>query len=472
MMADADIQQYYWNNPIGVIDQNQWDVQHPEVQLQMAARTVYTPLIDWTDEPQRLGVMGTTVTELIEPDVNFDDIPFAATGIDAMGVDSRSRSYTVKRYAGAVNLNRKSNVFQQWQLPGGGRDWTPVLRGVLGQDVVMKHEFLARNIFLRSPKDRWTFAGGGSDFSDLTSSDTFDLDIVPDWNFRLGNTGSPVIPGDLASAKVAVIPPGVTYDIRKSLASAATNEAQMFRDAQLYAGRALNYELGMYSNVRFQEAPNNRFGINPAVLYNCGPITKQYGVTQRINAGDGAPDPETTKVDEVWSVGQKNVTHYLQLENFGDDEFDVNDIVTVHTRTTADFGVTGGVSPLDGTAVQRRIVAVDYSTNRISFDRPIMMKYDVPFVGTSQSGSTGTFYAYVTKARHVGMVLVMGARGGVLGAVAEPLAFYEPDPIDQFKLIWRFSYDMTLGHNVWEPNMFEVHFCAVSIPKPGGITGP
>ena len=40
-----------------------------------------------------------------------------------------------------------SNVFQQWQF-GGGRDWRPVLRGVLGNDVIGKHELLARNIFL------------------------------------------------------------------------------------------------------------------------------------------------------------------------------------------------------------------------------------------------------------------------------------------------------------------------------------
>ncbi len=41
-----------------------------------------------------------------------------------------------------------------------------------------------------------------------------------------------------------------------------------------------------------------------------------------------------------------------------------------------------------------------------------------------------------------------------------------------FESVWRFTYDMILGHNIWEPNYFEVHFCAVSLPKPGGIIAP
>lgn len=465
---------YYWNNPVSVIDQNQWTVQHPEVALLFRSRAVYTPMIDWTNEPQQTGALTNVTTELLEPDTNADEIPLTATAIDAMGVDSRSRAYTTNRYAGAVQLNEMSNVFQQWQF-GGGRDWRPVLRGVLGQDVINKHELLARNVFLRSPKARWTYAGSATSIGNLGSSDKFSLDKVIDWNFRLGNTGSPVIPGDAASAKVAIIPPGVNYDIRKSLASASTNEAQMFRDARLYAGQALNFEIGEFSGVRFLENPSNRFGINNAVLYNCGEISKQYGVTMRVNAGDGAPDPTTTTVDGVWQVGQKNVTHYIQLENFSGGDFSVNDIVTIHTKRTDAYGQTNGVDPLDGTAIQRRVVEVDATNNRLTFDRPIMANYHVPITtadGSVTVGTPGTFYAFVTKARNIAMILVLGSRGGVLGATARPLRFYEPKPIDQFESVWRFSYDMVLGHNVWEPNYFELHFCAVSLPKPGGVIAP
>jgi hypothetical protein len=464
-------EQYYDLNPIAVIDQDQWDFRYPEVALLFRNSAVYTPLIDWTNDPAKLGVMGTIVTELIEGDTNADEIPFDAMYIDAQGVDSRSRTYSVKRYGGKVQLKKYENLFTQWQK-AGGRDWRPLLRGLLGQDVLRKHEILARNIFLRSPKDRWTYGGNATSIGTIDSSDIFNLASVLDWNFRLGNTGSPVIPGDAASAKVAIVPPGIEYDIRKGLAAASGNEAAMWRDARLYAGQTLNYELGEYSGVRFIKAPNDKFGINPAVLYNTGAITKQYGVSERINAGDGSPDPETTKVDETWSVGQKNVTHYIQLEDFAQNDFALNDIVTIHTRRTSAYGVTNGVDPLDGTAIHRRVVAVDYTNNRLSFDRPVMWSYQVPMVATPVSGAAGTYYAFVTKAKAIGMVLVMGSRGGVLGATADPLKFYEPKPIDDFDSVWRFSYDMVLGHNVWEPNYFELHFCAVSQPKPGGIVAP
>ncbi len=468
----SQLEQYYDLNPIAVIDQNRWDYRYPEVALQFRNSAVYTPLVDWTSDLQKLGVMGTIVTELIEGDTNADEIPMNAMYIDAMSVDSRSRTYSVKRYGGKVQLHKHSNIFQQWQF-SGGRDWRPLLRGILGNDVIRKHEILARNIYLRSPASRWTYAGGRTSFATLTGSDKFALEVVLDWNFRLGNTGSPVIPGDTATAKVAIIPPGVSYDIRKSLASATNNEASMFRDARLYSGQALRYEIGEFSNVRFVEAPNDKFGINPAVLYNAGVISKQYGISERISMGDGAPDPETTKVDDVWSVGQKNVTHHVQLEDFGASDFAVNDIVTIHTRRTDAYGVTNGVDPVDGTSIHRRVVAVDATNNRLAFDRPVLSNYHVPMTGKSETGGVdGTFYAWVTRGRPIGMCLVLGSRGGVLGATAQPLQFYEPVAVDDFQSVWRFSYDTILGHNIWEPNYFELHFCAVSLPKPGGIIAP
>jgi hypothetical protein len=166
---------------------------------------------------------------------------------------------------------------------------------------------------MRGPKDRWTYGGNATSLGSIGSDDKFALETVIDWNFRLGQTGSPVIPGEAASAKVCIIPPGVTHTFRKSLASASSNEASMFRDASIYAGARLNYEIGTFSGVRFVEAPSDRFGINPAVLYNVGTITAQHAVVEPIKATDGAPDPETTKVDDVWFVGQKQAKHYIQL---------------------------------------------------------------------------------------------------------------------------------------------------------------
>jgi hypothetical protein len=35
--------------------------------------------------------------------------------------------------------------------------------------------------------------------------------------------------------------------------------------------------------------------------------------------------------------------------------------------------------------------------------------------------------------------------------------------------VYRFVWDIIAGFNPWEPQLFEVHFSAVSIPKPGGV---
>lgn len=469
----STFEQFYDINPVAVIDQNKWDDRIPEVALQFRTYpTLYTPLIDWDDTSSRTGASTTIFTELMEGDVDVDSIPLTANYINSpIGVDSRARTMATSRYGDKIQLHESSNIFQQWRM-SGGRDWRPLLRGLLGQSVVRKMELLARNAFLSGPKAFWTYSGTATNWASIATTDTFQLEIVNQWNLRMGNTGSPVIPGDMASAKVAIMPPGVVYDFMGSLTSTAVNESTMWRDAQLYAGREIRYELGSYKGVRFIQHPNDKFGINNSILYNCGTISKQYGVTVPIHMGDGAPDPDTTKVDDVWMVGQKAVTHSITLENWTAGDYALNDIVTIHTSTTSAYGVTGGVNPLSGKTIQRRIVALDAGANTLSFDRPIMSNYEAAFAGTSQSGSSGTFYAYVTKARHIGMILTLGSRGGILGEVARPIKFYEPKPIDDFESVWRYVWDMVAGYNIWEPNLFEVHFTAVTLPKVGGVIAP
>lgn len=472
----ATFEQYYDLNPVAVIDQNQWEVRTPEVAMQFRQQpVVFTPLIDWIDETRQTGAATTIATEILDGDVDFDEIPFTANYIDATGVDSRERKYSVTRYGDKVQLHKSSNIFQQWKM-SGGRDWRPLLRGVLGRNIVRKFEILARNSFLKGPKSFWTYADGGgspTNFAGITAADVLQIDVTNEWNLRLGNTGSPVIPGDAASAKLALLPPGSIYDFFAGLAAATTNEAQMWRDSKLYSGQALRYELGEHKNIRFLQTPNDRFGENMSVLYNAGAISKQYGVTAPISAGDGAPDPETTAVDDVWYVGQKDATHYIQLEDFAQNDYSVGDMVTIHVSRSADYGVTGGVDPVAPKTIQRRVVEADYTNNRLAFDRPIMFNYKSPFVAASITGaSSTTLYAFVTSARHIGMVLVLGSRGGILGSVAKPIEFYEPKPIDDFESVWRYVWDSHVGYNIWEPNLFEVHFCAVTLPKAGGLITP
>lgn len=455
---------YYNINPVAVVDQNLWDDKIPQVIAQFQrGPSMYTPLVDWTNRSQQTGAAVSQYSEILEGDVDFDEIALTAMYIpEPMGVDSRQRELRVARYGDKVQLAESSNIHQMFIL-SGQRDWRPLLRGVLGNNVRRKIELISRNVFLKGPKEFWTYSNGATDFSDMDDAHTFNIETVNAWNLRLGNTGTPVIPGESAAAKVAIVPPGVIYDFQSSLATSSQNEAQMWRDAVLYQNK-LNYEIGSYKSIRFVEHPNDTYGQNNSVLYNAGAIDYQATIKAAITAGDGAPDPETTKVDDVWAVGQKAVTHYIQLNTGDAANFAVNDMVTIHTLRTNAYGVTNGVDFLSGKTIVRRVVAVDTGDDRLSFDRPVMKNY------STDLGST--VFGYVTKGQHIAMILVLGSRGGVMGNVNRPLRFYEPVPIDDFKSVYRYVWDIVAGWNIWEPNLFEVHFATVSLPKPGGVITP
>lgn len=435
MGAAEDFFTYYSRNPVGVIDRNTWLDRETEVNLAFNTQpVVYTPLIQWTNRSEQTNAQFSEFTDILEGDVNNDEIPMTAQYIpEPFGVDSRSRRITVNRYGDKIMLNEFSNVFQQWKLgPGGGRDWRPLLRGLLGQNVVKKMEILSRNAYLLGPQEFHSFAGSATSVGTITGTDTFSINTVNAWNLRLGYTGTPVIPGDTAAAKVCIVPPGAVYDFQQSIATATNNEASMWRDSSLYSGMKLRYEIGEYKNIRFVQAPTDRYGINPAVLYNMGAIEVQAKVSYPITAGDGSPDPEAETVDGVWFVGQKSVNHYLQLALDTDmSPFAVNEVVSIHAVRTNKWGVTNGVDPLSGRTIVRRIVKIDVANCRLSFDRPIMQNYTVDL----DAGGSAT-YAYVTKGRHISFNLVMGSAGGVMGNINRQLKFYEPRPVDDFDNSW------------------------------------
>jgi len=460
----ADLFDYYNMNPVAVIDQNKWDDKVPEVVMNFQqGPTIFSPLVDWTDRSAVTGAQTSEFFDLLEGDVDNDEISFTSNYIEQPnGLDSRSRKITVKRYGDKVQVHKSSSYFSQWKM-SGGRDWRPLLRAVLGNNVRRKMEILSRNAFLAGPKTFWTYANGKTSFAELGPGDTFNLEMVNAWNLRIGATGSPVIPGDAQNAKLVIVPPGAYYDFQQSLYSATGNEAALWRDAQMYQN-PLKYEVGLYKNVRFQVNPSDNYGTNSSILYNAGKIKKQVNVTAAITAGDGAPDPATVAVDDVWYVGQKDVVHYIQCSDFADSEFEVGDIVSIHTLKTSAYGVADGVNFLSGKTIVRRVVAVDHTNNRLSFDRPIMKDYKVAI--------TSGVYAYVTKAMHIGFNLVLGSRGAIMGSVNKPVEFYEPKPVDDFESVYRFVWDANLGWNIWEPNLFEAHFTAVSLPKAGGIITP
>ena len=470
----SDFFDYYNNNPIGVIDQNVWTDRDAAVAMQfVTGPTIYTPLIQWTDRSAQTGAQYSQFTELLEGEADTEELTMTQQYIpEPLGVDSRMRQLTVARYGDKVQLHESDNIFQMWQM-SGGRDWRPLLRGILGSNVRRKIEKLSRNAFLRGPKTYWTYGGDASSIGALDGGDKFEIGIVNEWNLRIGQTGNPIIPGDTANAKLAIVPPGAIYDFQKSLSAAGSNETALWRDASLYSGKGpLPYELGTYKNIRFMQAPNDKYGQSDAVLYNAGAVDTQICVMDPITMGDGAPDPETDKVDETWYVGQKGAAHFVHCHGYSTAGFDVGDIVAIHTNRSTAYGDADGVDFLHGKTIQRRIVSKTADT--LTFDRPILFNYKtkIPTFTPKAGGSEANAYAIVTKATHIGFVLVMGAQGGILGNVNRPLRFYEPKPIDDFESVWRYVWDIIAGYNIWDPLLFECHFVAVTLPMAGGIISP
>ena len=317
MTDSTDFFNYYSRNPVGVIDRNNWLDRDAEVNLAFNTMpVVYTPLVQWTNRSEVTGAQTSEFFDLLEGDVNNDEIAMNAQYIpEPFGVDGRSRRLTTARYGDKVQFVETSNIFQMWKLgKGGQRDWRPVLRGLLGQNVIKKMEILSRNAYLNGPSDWHTFAGDATSIGTIGDNDRFGIEAANQWNLRLGQTGTPVVPGDVAAAKLCIVAPGAVYDFQESLKTANSSDANMWKTSIEYSGMHLRYEIGAYKNIRYVQAPSDRYGINPAVLYNCGAIVHQTKVTAPINMGAGSPNPDDEVVDGVWRVGQSNVTHYIQLD--------------------------------------------------------------------------------------------------------------------------------------------------------------
>jgi hypothetical protein len=193
------------------------------------------------------------------------------------------------------------------------------------------------------------------------------------------------------------------------------------------------------------------------VLWNCGALIAQAPISAAIHAGDGAPVPSTTKVDNTYRVGQTSagIVNYIQLGTFGTGaitDIHVNDIVTVHLTRSSAYGVTNGVNYAEGTLSNRRVVAVDTGNARITLDTPIMID-----MATDLGAGV---YGYVTKGRNIHASIFVGGPQAIVSGVALPPRFHAPPPVDDFEMVQRFSWDGYLGYQVYAPEVFEVVFSA------------
>jgi hypothetical protein len=114
--------------------------------------------------------------------------------------------------------------------------------------------------------------------------------------------------------------------------------------------------------------------------------------------------------------------------------------------------VTGGVNFNEGKLTNRRVVQVDSSNGRLVLDTPFLVDFDTDM-------GSGVF-GYVTLGRNIHSSIFIGGEQAIVAGVAQQPLFYELDPIDDFKAIFRFSFDQYIGYQPYRPEVMEVVFTA------------
>lgn len=323
-----------------------------------------------------------------------------------------------------------------------------IVRGALGQAEVDMNDLLARNALIQGALTTGytLYAGGGSNFGAIGLGDKYDPYIGADIWLGMANRGvegalSPS--GDANGTIVCFTSPGVIYDIQQ--------DTDWLSVQQYLQNSVLSrYEVGTFKNVRYVATPK-------CTLWNCGEVIARAPISQAHHAGDGSPAPGSTKVDGTYRVGQTTagIVNYIQLGTFTSGSLGnlaENQIITLHQTTTNAYGITGGVDFQEGTLTNRRIVGIDTVNGRIYLDQPILVDFD-----TDLGGGT---YGYVTLGRNIHASIFIGGPQAIVAGVAQQPQFYALDPIDDFKAIYRFSFDQYLGYQPFRPEVFEVVFSA------------
>jgi len=442
---------YYPDNPWSGISTNQREWYDPALRDIYYSQALYnrfvTTQFDVNGMPENPSM---TITSLMLPHGNFDPINFRALWMNSSRIDTFARTIAFQRYAAKMAMHKHDRAITYWQQDRVGGLINILNRG-LGHMMTNIMDALARNAFL---DNAFSLYGGASasevDFSDISAytGKTLTTRLIDDIHLGMAERNVPYASGfnGVQNNIICITSPGVVADLQYE-ASAGGN-ANAWIDVMKYAdpSRIIRGEVGTYHHVRFVRTPR-------AILYNCGPVDAQTTLAAAANAGDGAPDPSTTNVLGVKKMGQPSgVTNYITVAD--ETGFAAGDYISIHTDRTNDFGVTDGADYRDGTKQEFRIVSIDAPNNRLVLDKPLMTDF------ATDLGSG--VYGYVTKGKHIHTAIFIGGTDGVVMGVNQPPRVYSPPPVDDFNSIFRFSFDMNVGYQVFEPEVFEVWFGAGS----------
>jgi hypothetical protein len=431
--ATTGLDTYYGDEPWSAWDINQRAWYIPELQRAHHMRSNYGQMVpvkvDFT--AQRTGQIIWTGLYDLEPSI--DSIGLRDIWLKSQYTDGWRQSITMHHYGDKMALHKYDPLVTFFTAGGGAEALSGLVRELLSNSIIDVMEAQIRNAFLSLPV--YYISGGGTGgFSEIAAGDVFDPELAMDiqLNFAYSEVVDPNAAGGLSAVMYAS--PGMIH-------SAQSNST--FIDKIKYASegvqRLFRYEMGAYKGIRYLQHPIN-------TLWNCGEIVAQAPVTTAITAGDGAPDPTTTKVLGVYEQGQRSGSqaHHIHLGSFSTGaitDLKVNDTISIHTRKsdggTMPYDIVGAPLPTDGTKLERRIQAIDTGTGTITLDKPIMRDYNVEADNDCSAGE----YAFVTKGRHIHAGVIVAAPGAVVGGFAQPPQLHTPPAVDDLEAMYRFAWD-------------------------------
>lgn len=436
----------------------------PFMMAPFVRQTMWYNLVQYMINMQAVHAEEANFTQRLQAPPDPTELDFRGLTLPRQYYDSRNFKVSYKSYGGSVMYHKYDKMIYQWAKKNEGNpnitnsgipqpDLENVIREDLATNLTQTLDILARNAFLRGSALNRSFASDATGFHDIKANYTFDPEVA-----KLIKLNAAYMPTEPTGIFPAVISPAAEYSL---VDQPPTSNYMTYRQA-VQDANLLNYYAAEYMGITYLR--NWR-----SVLYNVGEVLAQASIISPIEPGDGAPDPQTTRVDEFWATGADDATHYIQLSNITDPSsaetgFKVGDIVTLHrARPTANgpLATINGVQWDHPHNIDARIVDIDYNTNRISIEVPVLNEnYYTPI-------STG-LYGWVTKARpvHAAIFFHNGmSNPGVAGVVMDPPKFYINPPSDVRKARWEFGWDTYMAYNVIDPTAFAVHFHAGPIVR-------
>ena len=422
--------------------------------------------------------------ELVPSHVNHETIGRYQRYLGPIYIDTRQKRVRARNhYAAKWQMDEMDSMVDRY-----GSDTpsfiTRVLDAQLADQIVGIQEKCARDAMLDFALFKYLPDGSAWDattnnFSNISASavDAFDVTVLEEVALRMsyrvedtlhkwGNYAQPVPGSNFRDSVLVMVTTGTFWEIWNSNA-----QEFMVNLRQLQDDRIINGGQVQWRNMTIVDTGHGM------VLWNSGNLTKQVAVTSPISWGDGAPDPGTTLVDDVWLAGQSSdPTHYVQCTDLGTDKYVAGDFVSIHTGRTSEYGITDGCDPLHGKTYRAEIYSVDEATERITFRKPITEEYKtaMDYVSLNGAATAGQAYAYITKAQHIHPTLVVGAREMIQwvgrkkpnGALID---YHRPTDNDaDIPSIHRVVADWFGEMNRWNLDVYEVFFSAAPFANRAG----